>query len=76
MSLLNRFGHGLSKSQLYAIEAGKAEKMLQQQQQQIAFVPSNITGSSFAHFCFDKNDINEETLTGGRKHCTNGIALQ
>ena len=77
VTLLNHFGCGLSKSQISEIETAMAENIVQQQQQQTAFVPSNISKGSFVHFCWDNNDINEETLSGrGTTHCTNGIAIQ
>ena len=55
-----------------------AEKLVQQQTQDgDVFVPSNINPSMFATFCWDNNDINEETLSGaGTTHCTNGIVIQ
>jgi hypothetical protein len=41
------------------------------------FIPSNIRSGNFLTFCWDSNDINEETLTGeGTTHCTNGIIVQ
>ena len=41
------------------------------------FVPSYISPLSFATFCWDNNDIIEETLSGqGTTHCTNGIVVQ
>ena len=77
VTLLNRFGSSLSKTQVCEIEVAMAERILAQQEHQAAFVPSNITRDSFVVFCWDNNDINEETLTGaGTTHCTNGIAIQ
>ena len=75
---LNRFGNGLSATQLSEVETGMAEKLVQQQTQHgDVFVPSNINPSMFATFCWDNNDINEETLSGaGTTHCTNGIVIQ
>ena len=78
VTLLNRYGHGLSRTQISEIETGMAEKILAQQDGHTTFVPSNISRSgTFVQFCWDNNDINEETLTGhGTTHCTNGIAIQ
>ena len=76
ITLLNRFGHGLALTQLREVEAGMAEKMMEQQDG--VFVPTNISkGKGFVHFCWDNNDINEETPSGsGTTHCTNGIIIQ
>ena len=41
------------------------------------FIPSNIDTRSPVVFCWDNNDISEETATGaGTTHCTNGIVIQ
>ena len=76
ITLLNRFGHGLALTQLREVEAGMAEKMMDQQDG--VFEPTNISkGKGFVHFCWDDNDINEETPSGsGTTHCTNGIIIQ
>ena len=49
ITLLNRFGHGLALTQLREVEAGMAEKMMEQQDG--VFVPTNISkGKGFVHF--------------------------
>ena len=77
VSLLNRFGHGLSNSQMQEIDTAIAEQRLQADSSEV-FIPSNIVrcGQTIS-FCWDNNDILEETLSGMRTtHCTNGIILQ
>ena len=81
VSLLNRFGHGLSVTQMQEVEAGMAQQLIVQRSsstEKDVFVPSNIQpGTSFVQVCWDNNDLLEETLTGiGTTHCTNGIAIQ
>ena len=77
VTLLNRFGHGMSESQLLECETAMAERQIQQQNAGVAIVPSNIRSSGFVTFCWDNNDINEETPSGsGTTHCTNGIVVQ
>ena len=75
ITLLNRFGHGLALTQLREVEAGMAEKMMEQQDG--VFVPTNISkGEGFVQFCWNNNYINEETPSGsGTTHCTNGIII-
>ena len=74
---LNRLGHGISQSQLSEWDAATAEKQIQAQQLQAAFIPSDISRMSYVTFCWDSNDILQETPSGrGTTHCTNGIAVQ
>ncbi|XP_065185837.1 uncharacterized protein LOC135816571 [Sycon ciliatum] len=74
VSMLNRFGHGVSDSKLHEIETGIAERTLAED----IPLPSNIkAGNGTVFFCWDNNDLVEETLTGmGTTHCTNGIVIQ
>ena len=52
ITLLNRFGHGLALTQLREVEAGMAEKMMDQQDG--VFVLINISkGKGLVHFCWD-----------------------
>lgn len=75
VSILNRFGHGMSRSQLQAIENDLAEKQLDKEIG--VCLPSNCQPNVFATFCWDNNDLSEETLSGkGTTHCTNGIVIQ
>ena len=78
VTLLNRYGHGLSASQVQEAEASMARDLLEQGGPGAdAFVPSSIKPCSFVQVCWDNNDVLEETLTGtGTTHCTNGIAVQ
>ena len=77
VTILNKLGHGASQSQLSEWDAATAEKQLQEQQHQAAFIPSNIDPTSYVTFCWDNNDILEETASGlGTTHCTNGIVVQ
>lgn len=74
VSVLNRFGHGVSDSKLHEIETAAAERTLSQ----AVPVPTNIKpGNGTVYFCWDNNDLTEETLSGaGTTHCTNGIVIQ
>ena len=76
LTLFNRFGHASSLSKIDEIEASMAEKVLQQVGQ--AYVPTSICqGGHFVHFCWDNNNLNEDTLSGANTtHCTNGILIQ
>ena len=48
-----------------------------QRAQQGIILPSNIKPNVFTTFCWDNNDLSEQTLSGsGTTHCTNGILLQ
>ena len=54
-----------------------AYRQIQQQEAHMATVPSNIKPFGFTVFCWDNNDILEETPSGaGTTHCTNGIVVQ
>ena len=57
VTLLNRLGHGISQSQLSEWDAATAEKQIQAQQLQAAFIPSDISRMSYVTFCWDSNDI-------------------
>ena len=77
VTLINRFGHGISYTELEELQTAMAESCLNQNNADDVYLPSNINPSQRVSLCFDNNDINEETLTGsGTTHCTNGIALQ
>ena len=77
VTILNRFGHGISESQLSEYESAMAYRQIQQQEAHMATVPSNIKSFGFTVFCWDNNDIHEETPSGaGTTRCTNGIVVQ
>lgn len=76
VNLLNNFGYGIAYSQLLEVETAIAEKQLDKCDNGIC-LPSNIQPNVFSVFCWDNNDIMEETLSGkGTTHCTNGIIIQ
>ena len=73
---LNRFGHGISYTALEELKTAMAEKQIQHQSSGCV-PPSNIVPGVFSIFCYDNNDLQEETLSGkGTTHCTNGIVIQ
>lgn len=76
VSLLNRFGHGLSRMQLCEIETAMCLEQLSQQNKPHVYVPSNIFPGTFVTMCWDNIDFHEETLSGVTSHCTNGIVIQ
>ena len=52
------------------------EKQIQHQSSGCVLL-SNIVPGVFSIFCYDNNDLQEETLRGkGTTHCTNGIVIQ
>ena len=76
ITLLSRFGHGISYEQVLAIETGLAEKQMEAEEQGL-ILPSNVQSNVFSMFCWDNIDLLEETLSGkGTSHCTNGIIVQ
>ncbi|KAK2561691.1 hypothetical protein P5673_015048 [Acropora cervicornis] len=76
VTILNRFGHALSYSQIEELETALAEKERAKEQHGI-IVPSACSMGVPAVFCWDNNDLLEETLSGkGTTHCTNGIVIQ
>ena len=73
---LNRFGHGISYTALEERETAMEEKQIQHQCSGCV-LPSNIVHGVFGIFCYDNNDLQEETLSSkGTTHCTNGIVIQ
>ena len=77
VTLINRFGHGISYTELEELQTAMAASRLSQNNADDVYLPSNINPAQRVNLCFDNNDINEETLNGsGTTHCTNGIAIQ
>ena len=66
VTILNRFGHALSYSQIEELETALAEKERAKEQHGI-IVPSACSMGVPAVFCWDNNDLLEETLSGTRK---------
>jgi hypothetical protein len=74
VTILNRFGHGLSQSQLSEVEAAVATQICNRS---AIFLPSNISSGSVSTMCWDSIDFAEGTPTGmGTSHCTNRIIVQ
>lgn len=72
ITMLNRMGHSLSYTQAEEMETAVAED-----EENERSLPSSSLRKSFATFCWDNNDLQEETLSGrGTTHCTNGIVVQ
>ena len=63
ITILNRFGHGLSYSQVEEVETALAEMQIAKQQNGF-LVPSVCYPNVPAVFCWDNNDLQEETLSG------------
>ena len=63
VTILNRFGHALSYSQIEELETALAEKEIAKEQDGI-IVPSTCSMGVPAVFCWDNNDLLEETLSG------------
>ncbi|CAC5405828.1 unnamed protein product [Mytilus coruscus] len=76
VKIINKFGHSVSYDQVEEIETSIAEQMIMNTEDDI-FIPSIIRKGVFLCFCWDNNDLCEETLSGqGTTHCTNGIVIQ
>ena len=63
ITILNRFGHGISYSQVEELETSLAEREIQKQRNGI-LVPSTCSIGVPGVFCWDNNDLLEETLSG------------
>ena len=63
VTILNRFGHALSYPQIEELETALAEKEIAKEQHGI-IVPSVCSMGVPAVFCWDNNDLLEETLSG------------
>ena len=76
VTLLNRFGHGISYSKLKEIETAVAEIQINKHENE-DLIPSNCQKNIFSTFAYDNNDMLEGTLSGkGTTHCTYGIVIQ
>ena len=77
VTMLNRLGHGYSSSRIEEDENALAERFLASVGPDGVFLPSNIDRGSSVIFCWDNNNLMEETVSGGgTTHCTNGIVVQ
>ena len=63
ITILNRFGHGLSYSQIEEVETALAETQIAKQGNGV-FVPSACHPNVSGVLCWDNNDLQEETLSG------------
>lgn len=76
ITLLNQFGHGYSSSKVVECETALAEDLLGENPDE-CHLPAHIDRNLPVIFCWDNNDLAEETLSGGgTTHCTNGIVIQ
>lgn len=69
ITILNRFGHGLSYSKIEELETALSEREIAKQQDGI-LVPSTCSPGVPAVFCWDNNDLLEETLSGITRRLT------
>ena len=77
VSLLNRFGHGISKSQIQEVDTALAEKQLKLAGTGNVPLPLNVDRLTSVVLATDNNDIMEDTPTGSNTtHCTNSILIQ
>ncbi|XP_062513276.1 uncharacterized protein LOC134189062 [Corticium candelabrum] len=77
VSLLNRFGHGISMSQIKEMDNALAEKQLELAGTGNVPLPSNVDLLTSVVLATDNNDIMEDTPTGSNTtHCTNSILIQ
>ena len=77
IKLLNKFGHGVSYSQLEENETALCLQKLAASLNQKVALPACIKPHVFTNLAWDNIDRLEETLTGkGTSHRVNGIAVQ
>ena len=77
VEMLNKFGHGLCNDMIQEVETAFAQRYLTNIEEDGVYIPKTIHPHVPVVFCWDNNDINEETLSGhGTTHCTNGIVIQ
>ena len=77
VKILNRFGHGISYSQMEELDTALCLQKLEEEDEKGISLPSNINPGIPTVLAYDNIDRNEETLTGeGTSHRINGIAIQ
>ena len=77
--MMNRFGHGISYSQLAEMETGLCLQKLEDEAEKGFLLPGNIHQGIPRCLAYDNIDRLEETLTcsgGGTSHHVNDIAIQ
>ena len=75
VTLLNRFGRGVSYSKLEEIETAMVERQIDKHKNE-DLIPSNCQKNKFSTFVCDNNDMLEETLSGIGTDCTDRIVVQ
>lgn len=63
ITLLNRYGHGISYDKVLEIETALAENHLETQARGVV-LPKAVRPNVFSQFCWDTIDLQEETLSG------------
>ena len=63
ITILNRFGHALSYTQIEELETALEEREIEKQQDGM-LIPSTCSVAVPGVFCWDNNDLLEETLSG------------
>ncbi len=77
IGILNRFGHGVSYSQLEENDTALCLQKLAISPTQRVAIPASIQPNVFVNLAWDNIDRLEETLTGkGTSHRVNGIVVQ
>ena len=77
IQMLNRFGHGVSHSQLEENDTALCLQKLAANLYQTTILPGTIQPNVFTNLAWDNIDRLEETLTGkGTTHRVNGILVQ
>ena len=75
VTLLNRFGYGVSYNKLEELETTMAQGQINKNENE-DLIPSNCQKNIFSVFAYDNNML-EETLSGiGTTHCTNVVVVQ
>ena len=77
IKILNRFGHGISYSQMEELDTALCLQKLEEEEEKGISLPANINPGIPTVLAYDNIDRNEEKLTGeGTSHRINGIAIQ
>ena len=77
VDILNKFGAGLCNDLVQEMETAFTQRCLTKIEADGVYIPKALHPNIPVVFCWNNNDINEETLSGhGTTHCTNGIIIQ
>ena len=76
VTLLNKMGHGYSSAKIEEKETALAVRATSEVEKDGVFIPSSIDRKAPVVFCWDNNDLTEETSGASTTHCRNRILIQ